>query len=287
MRDRLDDVQRQCAEARPVRRQLLVGPLRHQGAGALVGELGGLPRARQAWATRPASTSCCRSAAGRATAATPTCTARRSRPSPGRPACSPPPRASPCSAPCTRRCFIRSSPPSRSSPPTTSARAASASTSSPAGTRASSRCSACSSASTRRATPTRRSGSTPSSWPGRPDDDFDFDGEHIKLKKVRAKPKPYGGTRPLIMNAGSSGSGQAFALRNCDAFFTATSTSRQGVDATAKMVQDIKAEARAIGREIEVFIDRPDHLPPDPEGGGGLLPPRHHRQWPTGARSSA
>jgi alkanesulfonate monooxygenase SsuD/methylene tetrahydromethanopterin reductase-like flavin-dependent oxidoreductase (luciferase family) len=84
-------------------------------------------------------------------------------------------------------------------------------------------------------------------------DDVTFDGEHIKLKKIRAKPKPYGGTRPLIMNAGSSGSGQAFALRNCDAFFTATSTSRQGVDATAKMVKDIKAEARGIDREIEVF----------------------------------
>jgi alkanesulfonate monooxygenase SsuD/methylene tetrahydromethanopterin reductase-like flavin-dependent oxidoreductase (luciferase family) len=84
-------------------------------------------------------------------------------------------------------------------------------------------------------------------------DDVTFDGEHIKLKKIRAKPKPYGGTRPLIMNAGSSGSGQAFALRNCDAFFTATSTSRQGVDATAQMVRDIKAEARGIGREIEVF----------------------------------
>src|SRR4029079_5922549 len=88
-------------------------------------------------------------------------------------------------------------------------------------------------------------------WTG--GDDVDFDGEHIKLKKIRAKPKPYGGTRPMIMNAGSSGSGQAFALRNCDAFFTATSTSRQVVDATAKMVKDIKAEARAIGREIEVF----------------------------------
>jgi alkanesulfonate monooxygenase SsuD/methylene tetrahydromethanopterin reductase-like flavin-dependent oxidoreductase (luciferase family) len=86
-----------------------------------------------------------------------------------------------------------------------------------------------------------------------PNEDFDFDGEHIKLKKVRAKPKPYGGSRPLIMNAGSSGSGQAFALRNCDAFFTATSTSRQGVDATANMVKEIKSEARAVGREIEVF----------------------------------
>ena len=59
-----------------------------------------------------------------------------------------------------------------------------------------------------------------------PDDDFDFDGEFIKLKQVRAKPKPYGGTRPMIMTAGSTGTGQTFALRNCDAYFTATSASR-------------------------------------------------------------
>ena len=50
-------------------------------------------------------------------------------------------------------------------------------------------------------------------------DDFDFDGQYIRLKSVRAKPKPYGGTRPLIMNAGASVSGQAFAIRNCDALF--------------------------------------------------------------------
>ncbi|WP_229266760.1 LLM class flavin-dependent oxidoreductase [Leptospira sp. severe_002] len=86
-----------------------------------------------------------------------------------------------------------------------------------------------------------------------PDEDFDFNGAMIKLGKVRAKPKPYGNTRPLIMNAGSSGPGRAFALRNCDAYFTATSTSRGSVDATAKMVQEVKAEATAFGREIEVF----------------------------------
>jgi alkanesulfonate monooxygenase SsuD/methylene tetrahydromethanopterin reductase-like flavin-dependent oxidoreductase (luciferase family) len=86
------------------------------------------------------------------------------------------------------------------------------------------------------------------------EEDFDFQGDHIKLKKVRAKPKPYGGTRPLIMNAGSTPTGRAFAMRNTDAFFTATSESRQGgVDATKKMVAAIKSEAAAFGREIEVF----------------------------------
>src|SRR5262245_62130788 len=43
-------------------------------------------------------------------------------------------------------------------------------------------------------------------------DDFDYDGRWFKLEKVRAKPKPVGGARPLIMNAGSSGAGQRFAL---------------------------------------------------------------------------
>ena len=67
-----------------------------------------------------------------------------------------------------------------------------------------------------------------------PEDDFDFNGELLKLGKVRAKPKPFANTRPIIMNAGSSGPGQAFALRNCDAYFTATSTSRGSVDATTQ-----------------------------------------------------
>ena len=87
-----------------------------------------------------------------------------------------------------------------------------------------------------------------------PQDDFDFDGAHIKLKKVRAKPKPFGGTRPLIMNAGSTPTGQAFALRNTDAYFTATQESRKGgVEAIKAMVADIKSAAAGIGREIEVF----------------------------------
>ncbi len=74
--------------------------------------------------------------------------------------------------------------------------------------------------------------------------DFDFDGRFLHLKGVRAYPKPFGGTRPIIMNAGSSGTGQAFALRNCDAFFTATAGSRTSLEANAKKVAEIKS-ARA------------------------------------------
>ncbi len=83
--------------------------------------------------------------------------------------------------------------------------------------------------------------------------DFDFAGQYLKLKGVRAFPKPYGDTRPIIMNAGRSGVGQAFALKNCDAFFTATVDSRHSIEANAKKVEEIKSAARAIGREIDVY----------------------------------
>jgi dimethylsulfone monooxygenase len=85
------------------------------------------------------------------------------------------------------------------------------------------------------------------------EDEFDFNGQFLKLAGIRAKPKPYGGTRPIIMNAGSSGTGQAFALRNCDAFFTATNASRKSIEGTAKKVAEVKAQARTFDRDIEVY----------------------------------
>jgi FMNH2-dependent dimethyl sulfone monooxygenase len=85
-----------------------------------------------------------------------------------------------------------------------------------------------------------------------PGEDFDFDGQYIKLRGVRAKPKPYGGTRPLIMNAGASPTGQAFAIRNCDALFSNIS---RGIsfDETATHVKNVRALARQGGREIDVY----------------------------------
>jgi alkanesulfonate monooxygenase SsuD/methylene tetrahydromethanopterin reductase-like flavin-dependent oxidoreductase (luciferase family) len=82
--------------------------------------------------------------------------------------------------------------------------------------------------------------------------DFDFDGRFFNLQGVRAKPKPYGGTRPLIMNAGASATGQAFAIRNCDALF---STISRGIsfEETARHVGGVRALARQAGREIDVY----------------------------------
>jgi alkanesulfonate monooxygenase SsuD/methylene tetrahydromethanopterin reductase-like flavin-dependent oxidoreductase (luciferase family) len=87
-------------------------------------------------------------------------------------------------------------------------------------------------------------------------DDFDVHGEFFDLRGVREKPKPYGGGRPLIMNAGASGDGRAFALRNCDAWFTQVrlpSFHQANLEEASRVVGDAKAEARAMGREIGAY----------------------------------
>ena len=55
------------------------------------------------------------------------------------------------------------------------------------------------------------------------------------------------------MNAGSSPAGQAFALRNCDAFFTATAGSRTSLEGNAQHVNEIKGKARVFGHDIDVY----------------------------------
>jgi alkanesulfonate monooxygenase SsuD/methylene tetrahydromethanopterin reductase-like flavin-dependent oxidoreductase (luciferase family) len=84
-------------------------------------------------------------------------------------------------------------------------------------------------------------------------DTFDVEAEFFKLRRVRAFPKPFGGARPIIMNAGSSPTGQDFALRNCDALFTTTGAARKSIEGSAQQVAEVKAKARALGRDIEVY----------------------------------
>jgi alkanesulfonate monooxygenase SsuD/methylene tetrahydromethanopterin reductase-like flavin-dependent oxidoreductase (luciferase family) len=85
-----------------------------------------------------------------------------------------------------------------------------------------------------------------------PREEFDFDGHFFKLKGVRAKPKTYGGTRPLIMNAGASATGQAFAIGNCDALF---STIARGIsfEETAGHVKRVRELAQQAGRKIDIY----------------------------------
>lgn len=48
---------------------------------------------------------------------------------------------------------------------------------------------------------------------------FDFSGRYFKLQGVAGKPKPWNGGRPLLMSAGSSPAGRAFATRHADCLF--------------------------------------------------------------------
>jgi alkanesulfonate monooxygenase SsuD/methylene tetrahydromethanopterin reductase-like flavin-dependent oxidoreductase (luciferase family) len=83
------------------------------------------------------------------------------------------------------------------------------------------------------------------------EEEFDFDGQFIRLKNVRSNPKPYRGTRPILMNAGVSPTGQAFAIRNCDALFMGTR--KGGIGQAAEKVATLQATARATGRELDVY----------------------------------
>ena len=80
---------------------------------------------------------------------------------------------------------------------------------------------------------------------------WNYAGEFFNLKGVRMNPKPFGGSQPITMNAGASANGRAFALKNCDAFFT--TATRTDPEKTAERVRDIKNEARGYGREIGVY----------------------------------
>ncbi len=81
--------------------------------------------------------------------------------------------------------------------------------------------------------------------------DFDFDGRFLKLTALQANPKPYGRTRPLIMNAGSSPAGRAFSAQACDVLFRPL----RSLEAGAQEVRDTQAEAARHGREIGVYCN--------------------------------
>jgi dimethylsulfone monooxygenase len=49
---------------------------------------------------------------------------------------------------------------------------------------------------------------------------FDHAGTHFTLHQVLGKPKPYGGRSPMLISAGHSHRGRAFAMRHADALFT-------------------------------------------------------------------
>ena len=78
---------------------------------------------------------------------------------------------------------------------------------------------------------------------------FDFDGEYFSLKNVEAEPKPYGGSQPIVMNAGSSPTGRDFAVTHADMLFR---NWRNFEDNLEDNTQTLAAAAEA-GRETGIY----------------------------------
>lgn len=81
------------------------------------------------------------------------------------------------------------------------------------------------------------------------DAEFDFKGRYFTLKGLTGKPAPWQGTRPLVMNAGSSTAGRGFAARHCDLLFTLLID----LDHGRKTLDQIGTLAAAAGRSVEVL----------------------------------
>jgi dimethylsulfone monooxygenase len=95
-----------------------------------------------------------------------------------------------------------------------------------------------------------------------PLDDFDFNGKYFQLRGVRAKPKPYGGTMPFLVNAGRSPRGRAYAYHNCDGIFTGLRSSEfdektgivtPDIATVSADVEDIREHAKELGRPFGIF----------------------------------
>jgi FMNH2-dependent dimethyl sulfone monooxygenase len=78
----------------------------------------------------------------------------------------------------------------------------------------------------------------------------DFEGRYFRLRGLVGKPHPYGDTEPVIINAGYSRAGRAFAVRNCEFLLT----SLIDLESAAKDVESVQAAARSEhGRAIDLI----------------------------------
>jgi len=78
---------------------------------------------------------------------------------------------------------------------------------------------------------------------------FDFNGTYFHLKDVQGAPGPYGGKLPLVMNAGISPAGRAFAIRHSDLHFDGVKLPEASTDRIA----ETRRLARENGRDVQVW----------------------------------
>ncbi|MGP0089806.1 MAG: LLM class flavin-dependent oxidoreductase [Xanthobacteraceae bacterium] len=79
---------------------------------------------------------------------------------------------------------------------------------------------------------------------------FDHQGKYFSFNNLEAAPKPYGGSCPLMMNAGASPAGRDFAIRNSDLHFDYCRTPED----SAARVAETERLAAALGRRIRVWL---------------------------------
>jgi FMNH2-dependent dimethyl sulfone monooxygenase len=84
-------------------------------------------------------------------------------------------------------------------------------------------------------------------WAG--EERFDYEGAYYRLHGVEGSPRPFGGTAPVMMNAGSSDTGRGFAIRHSDLHFDAVETP----EASTTRIAETKRLARERGRDIQVW----------------------------------
>lgn len=70
---------------------------------------------------------------------------------------------------------------------------------------------------------------------------FDHAGRYFQLEEVEGKPKPYGGSRPMLISAGNSPSGRAFAARHADCLFMTVNE----IDTLAGEIEVVRASGGA------------------------------------------
>ena len=65
-----------------------------------------------------------------------------------------------------------------------------------------------------------------------------LDGQNYKLKAVLGKPKPWWGSRPILVSAGNSETGRDFAARNADCLFTTVPPTDEDLRTKLKYFRD-------------------------------------------------
>jgi alkanesulfonate monooxygenase SsuD/methylene tetrahydromethanopterin reductase-like flavin-dependent oxidoreductase (luciferase family) len=82
------------------------------------------------------------------------------------------------------------------------------------------------------------------------DGDQNFHGRFFEAIAATSDPKPLQDPYPVLMNAGTSGAGQAFAARHSDVIFAGL----QSMESAERQIREIKDFARGeTGREVRVF----------------------------------